>query len=65
MLFVGDERFRPVIVGGGALVLMVCLSRATHDIDVLNASGRIRGLLEKYDMNCDVQTHINNFPYNY
>ena len=65
LLFDGEERFRLVIVGGGALVLMECLTRATHDIDALNASGKIRGLLENYDINCDVQTYINNFPYNY
>lgn len=65
LLFDGEEHFRLVIVGGGALVLMECLSRATHDIDALNASGKIRGLLDKYDINCDVQTYINNFPYNY
>jgi len=65
LLFEGEERFRLVIVGGGALVLMECLSRATHDIDALNASGKIRELLEKYDINCDVQTYVNNFPYNY
>lgn len=65
LLFDGEEHFRLVIVGGGALILMECLSRATHDIDALNASGKIRGLLDKYDINCDVQTYINNFPYNY
>lgn len=65
LLFDGEEQFRLVIVGGGALVLMECLSRATHDIDALNASGKIRGLLDKYDINCDVQTYMNNFPYNY
>ncbi len=65
LMFEGEERFRIVIVGGGALVLMECLSRATHDIDALAASGKIKGLLEKYDINCDVQTYVNNFPFNY
>lgn len=65
LLFEDEERFHLVIVGGGALVLMECLTRATYDIDALNASRKIKGLLEKYDINCDVQTYINNFPYNY
>ena len=54
--FENDERFHLVIVGGGALVLIECLTRATHDIDALNASNKIKGLLEKYDINCAVQT---------
>ena len=59
------ERINMVIVGGGALVLMEYLSRSTHDIDVLSVSHRIQDLMLKYDMNTQVQTYINNFPYNY
>ena len=54
-----------VIVGGSALILLEVISRATHDIDALNVSSEIRGLLERYDINCRVMTYINNFPYNY
>ena len=61
----GEERFRLVIVGGSALILLEVISRSTHDIDVINASREIRGLLEGYDINGNVQTYINNFPYNY
>ena len=65
LLFPDDCRFHLIIVGGSALILLEVISRATHDIDALDASGEIRGLLERYDINCRVQTYINNFPYNY
>ena len=63
--FDDDRRFHMIIVGGSALILLETISRATQDIDVLDASKEIRGLLEKYDINCNVQTYINNFPFNY
>ena len=59
------RRFHLVIVGGSALILLEVLSRATLDIDALDASKEIRTFLEKYDINCRVMTYINNFPYNY
>lgn len=65
LMFDGDERFHLVIVGGGALILLERISRATHDVDAISASHEILELLEKYDINCRVQTYINNFPYNY
>ena len=65
LLFNDDRRFHMVIVGGSALILLDVISRATHDIDALNVSSDIRGLLERYDINCRVMTYINNFPYNY
>lgn len=65
LMFEGDERFHLVIVGGGALILLERISRATHDVDAISASHEILELLEKYDINCRVQTYINNFPYNY
>ena len=65
LLYNDDRRFHMVIVGGCALILLETISRSTMDIDVLDASAEIRGLLEKYDINCNVQTYINNFPYNY
>lgn len=60
-----DRRFNCILVGGSALILMDCISRATHDIDVISCSREITNLLEKYDFNQRVQTYINNFPYNY
>ena len=65
LMFDGDKRFHLVIVGGGALILLKRISRATHDVDAISASREILELLEKYDINCRVQTYINNFPYNY
>ena len=65
LLFDDDRRFKMVIVGGSALILLETITRATHDIDVLDVSSEIVGLLEKYDINTRVATFINNFPYNY
>ncbi len=65
LMFEGEERFHLVIVGGGALILQERISRATHDVDAISASREILELLEKYDINCRVQTYVNNFPYNY
>ena len=65
LLFGEAERLHMVIVGGGALILMELLSRATHDIDVLDSSRKLHSLMESYDINTRVQTYINNFPYNY
>jgi hypothetical protein len=65
LMFDGDERFHLVIVGGSALILLEHITRATHDVDAISASREILDLLDKYDINCRVQTYINNFPYNY
>lgn len=65
LLFDDDHRFRMVIVGGSALILLETITRATHDIDALDVSPEILDLLEKYDINTRVGTFINNFPYNY
>ena len=65
LLFPNAERIRIIIVGGGALVLMEYLNRSTHDIDVISVSHRIQDLMGKYDMNSDVMTYQNSFPYNY
>lgn len=61
----GNETFHLVLVGGGALILQEYIRRATHDLDAISVSPRIMNLLEKYDINCRVQTYINNFPYNF
>ncbi len=51
LMFGDDERFRLVIVGGGALILLECILRATHDVDVISASPELLCLLDKYDIN--------------
>lgn len=65
LMFDGDERFKMIIVGGGALILLERINRATHDIDAISAPKEIYGLLEKYDINCRVQTYEHYFPYHY
>lgn len=65
LLFDDDRRFKLVIVGGSALILLETITRSTHDIDALDVSPEIVDLLEKYDINTRVGTFINNFPYNY
>ena len=65
LLFDDDRQFKMVIVGGSALILLETITRATFDIDALDVSPEIAGLLEKYDINTRVATFINNFPYNY
>lgn len=57
--------YKMIIVGGSGLVLLGVISRATQDIDTLEASPEIRHLLAKYDANLRVTTYINNFPYNF
>ena len=59
------KRFNCIIVGGSALILLSCINRATHDIDVVYCSKEICGLLEKYDFNQRVQVYLSNFPYNF
>ncbi len=65
LLFDDDRRFRMVIVGGSALILLEAITRATLDIDALDASSELYDLMYKYDINTKVGTFINNFPYNY
>jgi len=60
-----DVRYRMVIVGGGALILMQYITRATHDIDVLGASKDLQHLLAEYDINTQVTAYGDSFPYNY
>jgi len=57
--------YRMVIVGGSGLVLLETITRATQDIDALEASPDIRWLLEKYGANLQVSAFANCFPYNF
>jgi len=65
LLYEKDERLYCVIVGGSALILLGCITRATHDIDVIKCSNKIKNLLGHYGFNERVQTYINNFPYDF
>ena len=65
LLYDDAKRLRLTIVGGSALILLEVISRATLDVDALEASPELLKLMERYDINCRVQTYINNFPYNF
>ena len=51
--------YRMIIVGGSGLVLLGVISRATQDIDSLEAPNEIRHLLAKYDANLRVAAYVN------
>ena len=57
--------YKMIIVGGSGLVLLGTITRATADIDTIEASPEIRSLLEKYGANMQVSAFLPNFPYNY
>ena len=63
----GEEiNFKCYIVGGGALILMGYIIRATHDLDVLEiVPKQLKPLFEKYDMNTDVMSYYDCFPQNF
>jgi len=65
LLFDNNERLRLVIAGGGALILQQYIVRYTGDMDAISASPVLLSLLKEYNINCAVQTFINNFPYNF
>ena len=65
LLFDDDRRFRMVIVGGSALILLETIFRATHDIDALDVSPELSDLLARYDINRNVAAYGGNFAYNY
>lgn len=65
LLFDDDKKFEMIVVGGSALILLNSISRATHDIDAINVPREIVDLLDKYDINTQAETYINNFPYNF
>jgi hypothetical protein len=62
LMFEEDQRFICIIVGGSAFALLGYSTRATHDIDMLRASPELNSLLQKYDMNTNVQAYLDNFP---
>jgi len=58
-----DRAFRLVLVGGGALVLLGCLARATDDLDVLRFPSELLPLMEKYDLSGRVLAYEDQFAY--
>ena len=65
LIFDNTQRFRMIIVGGSALILLEAISRSTLDIDALYVPSELMELLGKYDINTRVETYINHFPYNF
>ena len=60
-----DGRFTLIIVGGGALVLLDYITRATNDIDVLEVSQNLYKFIEQYDINGRANAHIFSYLYNF
>ena len=54
LIYPPNMRFQIVIVGGGALILRNMITRATSDIDILNADARLFELMKPYNMNTRV-----------
>ncbi|MDZ4168203.1 MAG: DUF6036 family nucleotidyltransferase [Coriobacteriia bacterium] len=57
--------FRLIIVGGGALVLMGCISRSTSDLDALSFPPELRELMEQYDINGKAKAYEDEFAYSF
>lgn len=57
------RRFRLVLVGGGALVLLGCLTRATADLDALNVPYELVNLIERYDVSARVAAYSDQFAH--
>lgn len=58
-----DRRFRFVFVGGGAMVLLGCLARATSDLDALIYPRELVQLMEQYDLSGRVTAYLDHFAY--
>lgn len=57
------RRFRFVFVGGGAMILLGCLARATSDLDVLDYPQELVHLMEQYDLSGRVTAYLDHFAY--
>ncbi len=58
-----DRRFRLVLVGGGAMVLLGCLARATDDLDALRFPAELIPLMEQFDLSTRVTAYEDQFAY--
>jgi len=64
-MFHDEVKYHVFIAGSGALILMDYTSRATSDIDVIDATKALYSLFIKYQMNTHISAHINSFPFNF
>lgn len=63
LTFSENHEFKCYIVGGGALILMGYIVRATHDLDILEVTPKqLSSLFNKYDMNTAVVSYYDFFP---
>lgn len=59
-------KYECYIVGGGALLILDLIPRATLDIDVLHCTGQqLISLMDNYDMNINVSAHLDCFADGY
>jgi len=65
LLFNDKDKYYVYIAGGCALILTGYTSRATSDIDVIDATRVLYELFRKYQMNGHISAYVNSFPYNY
>jgi len=56
--------FRLVIVGGGAMVLLGVLNRATSDLDALHFPKELSSMMEEFDLSGRVTAYEDQFAYN-
>ncbi len=57
------RRFRLVLVGGSAMVLLGRLERATHDLDALVFPTELLELMESFDISARVAAYADQFAY--
>jgi len=65
LLFNDANRYYVYMAGGGALILAGYTTRATSDLDVVDASKALYELFDKYQMNGRIAAYVNSFPYNF
>lgn len=59
-------RYECYIVGGSALLILNLIPRVTHDIDVINCTGKqLLSLMSDYDINTNVTAHLQCFADGY
>ncbi|MDM8300284.1 DUF6036 family nucleotidyltransferase [Collinsella tanakaei] len=62
-----EEKMPLVIAGGSAFILHEVTNRpVTHDVDILNADSRLKGIIRNYpELNGDIAAFCDAIPYNY